>query len=226
MTNERLVIVTGAARRIGRRIALGLAQARWNVVIHHNTSKTEAEKLAQEIRALGRKAYLSQADFEKKEEIDQLIPRLPTTPTALVHNASLFLRDIDDPNGARHWAVNVSAPLTLNDALYARLPECVNGTIVQILDDTPLPPFMSSYGKSREAMAAMIPELACRYAPRMRINGIALGPTLKNERQSQAHFDALVSTSAHRKATDIGTILLHVATMLEDKGTNGIVRTI
>ncbi|MFA6279296.1 MAG: SDR family NAD(P)-dependent oxidoreductase [Bdellovibrionales bacterium] len=218
------VLITGAGKRVGRVMALDLAKAGWDITIHYNTSKEEAETLAQEITALGRTVFLAQANLEKPDDIARLIPVKEAPPlTALIHNASLFIHDAEDPAGARHRAVNVDAPLALNDAFLAQLPQGCQGAIVQILDSTLIPPHMSAYARSRAAMAAMIPTLARRYAPHARINGLALGPTLKNERQSQAHFDALVAATPSHKPTEREALNRRLLALLQDEGINGTI---
>ncbi len=199
---KRHVLITGAGKRIGRMIALALAQKGWDTTIHYNTSRKEAESLAQEITAMGCLAFMAQANLEKMDDVARLIPVKDAPPlTALIHNASLFIHDTEDPGGSRHRAVNVDAPLALNNAFLAQLPPKCQGSIVQILDATPIPPHMSAYAQSRKIMEKKLPALAQRYAPQARISGLALGPTLKNDRQSQTHFDALIATTSNQIPT-------------------------
>ncbi|HAX91855.1 MAG TPA: short-chain dehydrogenase [Rhodospirillaceae bacterium] len=211
------VLITGAAIRVGHDLALGLAKAGWDITIHYNTSKEEAEALAQEISALGQTARLAQANLEIPEEVAQIIPTQGTPAlTALIHNASLFERDRDDPDGTRHRAVNVDAPLMLNKAFIAQLPQGATGTIIQFLDGTPIPEHMSHYAQSRAAMEAMLPALTKDYAPRARLHALTLGPTLKNPRQSQQHFDALVAAAGEDQLTSTPTILAAILGLLPD----------
>ncbi len=221
---NRHVLITGAGKRIGRSLALGLAQNGWDVTIHYNTSKAEAETLAQEITALGRAVFLAQADLEKTDEVALLIPIKDAPPlTTLIHNASLFIHDTEDPDGVRHRAVNIDAPLALNAAFLEQLPQGTKGAIVQILDSTPIPLFMSAYAQSRRMMEEKLPALAQRYAPHARINGLALGPTLKNERQSQAHFDALIAATPSQKPTEGADLIRHFLALIEPEGITGTI---
>ena len=211
------VLITGAAIRVGHNLALGLAKAGWDITLHYNTSKKEAEDLAQEISALGRNAYLAPANLENADEVERLIPVKDAPPlTALIHNASLFDRDRDDPDGTRHRAVNVDAPLMLNKAFISQLPQGATGTIIQFLDGTPIPPHMSHYAQSRAMMEAMIPALTTDYAPRARLHALTLGPTLKNPRQSQQHFDALVAAAGEDQLTSTPAILDAILGLLPD----------
>lgn len=221
---NRHVLITGAGKRIGRMIALAMAQNGWDVTIHYNTARQEAESTACDIAALGRKGYLAQADLEKGDEVARLIPVKDAPPLiALIHNASLFVHDADDPDGSRHKAVNIDAPLALNDAFLAQLPQGAKGAIVQILDATPIPPFMSAYAQSRMTMEEKIPALARCYAPRARMNGLALGPMLKNERQSQAHFDALVAATPFQKPTEGEALMRQLLALIKPDGSAGMI---
>lgn len=203
------ILITGAAKRIGRTIALHLAKAGWNVLVHYNTSASDAQTLVHEISALGRTASLVQADLSKQKDVERLAARLPSV-NAFIHNASLFEHDEHDPDGTRHHQVNVEAPCILTEALFQSRAEEGEGSdegkgdacALFMFDNTPLPLFLSGYGASRKALAERLPVLAKRYAPRLRLNGLALGPTLRNMRESEAHFEALVqATPLHRPSS-------------------------
>ena len=90
--NNKLVLITGAALRVGRELALTVARAGGDVVIHFGHSQAEAHSLREEIQALGRQAYLLQADLSDPEEVKRLIPRaFEYEPLfGLVNNAAIF----------------------------------------------------------------------------------------------------------------------------------------
>lgn len=190
------VLITGAAIRVGRVVALTLAKAGWDITVHYNTSKTDAKTLVQEIEALGRKATLVQANLENRQEIEWLIPPDSEYPlTALVNNASLFEHDTQDPDGTRHNMVNNEAPRILAERLLVQLPPDTLGSIVHMLDNTPIPEKMSHYADSRTRLRNDIAAHAKIYASHLRVNAVALGPTLINPRQSPAHFERLVAST-------------------------------
>lgn len=190
------VLITGAAIRIGRVIAVTLAEAGWDITIHYNTSRTEAVSLAEEIRHLGRQATLVQANLENTAELEKVIPQNPGYPlTALVNNASLFEHDTKDPDGSRHNAVNCNAPLMLTERLAAQLPQGAKGAVVHMLDATPIPTIMSGYAASRKNLEDKWPAQAKALASRLRVNALSLGPTLINPRQSQSHFDRIATNT-------------------------------
>jgi NAD(P)-dependent dehydrogenase (short-subunit alcohol dehydrogenase family) len=111
------VLITGAAKRIGRAIALELARAGYDVAIHYNASKADAAALAEEISALGRHTALIQADLEDEGAVEVMLPKAIEALgpiTALVNNASLFERDealdVTRAGWDRHMMVNLRAP--------------------------------------------------------------------------------------------------------------------
>lgn len=199
----RHVLVTGGAVRIGREISLTLARAGWDVTIHAYKSREQAESLADEIRQMGRQARAVYADLSQREETERLIPLLGGPPlTALVNNACLFERNESDPDGSRHRSVNNEAPRLLTEALYNQLADNVEGSVVHLLDSTRMPDFLSAYADSRQSLRDDIERLAKSYAPRLRLNAVAPGPTLIGSRQSTEHFEKLASqTPLHRAST-------------------------
>src|SRR5512141_2138943 len=108
----KLVLITGAARRIGRSLSLAVAQAGADVIIHYGNSRGDAESARMEIESLGRKAFLLQADLADADQVASLIPRAREHGSvfALVNNAAIFEplnwenSSLADMN--RHWMVN------------------------------------------------------------------------------------------------------------------------
>lgn len=208
-------LITGAAKRIGRNMVLTLAKAGWDVVIHYNSSKDEAEALAAEVRAMGVKACTLQANLEHLAEVETLMASLPAPITALVNNASLFLHDDEDPSGARHHAVNVAAPCRLMELMAEQLPEAVIGSVVHIFDNTPLPSILGSYAASRTALAAAFHAQSLRMAPRIRVNAVAPGAVMRHPRQSEEHFTRMVASTPLRHPSSSEDIAKAILFLLE-----------
>ena len=190
------VLVTGAAKRLGRAIALDLAAAGWNVALHYNSS--DAEAVAQEARGHGVKAAPLKADLSQEAETATLVERAATAIgplTALINSASIFQND-DWKSATRqswdtHVEVNLRAPLVLAQAFAAQLPEGMQGNIINIIDQRvlkPTPQFLS-YSLSKAGLYWLTTTLAQGMAPRIRVNAVGPGPTLRNERQSVADFE-------------------------------------
>ena len=183
---DKLVLITGAALRVGRELALTVARAGSDVVIHFGHSQADAQSLKDQIQALGRRAYLLQADLNDPEEVSKLIPRtFEYGPLyALVNNAAIFesltwqSATLEEWN--RHLMVNLTTPFLLSQAFAGLLPPDGKGRIVNLLDWRALRPAADHlpYTISKSALAALTRSLAVALAPRISVNGLALGAIL------------------------------------------------
>ncbi|WP_269515788.1 SDR family oxidoreductase [Brevundimonas subvibrioides] len=190
-------LVTGGARRIGRAIVLALARRGHDVAIHHRESTDAAEAVASEVRALGRRAAVISADLTDEAAVRALVPAATAALgplSVLVNNASVFE---DDRVGAlsreiwdRHIETNLRAPVVLAEAFAAQAPD--GSAIVNLLDQRVLKPDprFVSYAISRNGLWWATRTLAQALAPRIRVNGVGPGPTLKSIHQSDADFQA------------------------------------
>ena len=194
----RRALVTGGAKRLGRAICLALADAGFDLAIHYNSSAAEAEALATEIRARGRKALTLQADLMREAEVATLIPRATEAlgPLGvLVNNASTFERDEWNDATRESWDLhiepNLRAPFLLMQGFAAALPVPLHGVIINMLDQRvmSLTPHFVTYTVSKAGLWALTQQMALALAPRIRVNGIGPGPALPSPRQSQAQFD-------------------------------------
>lgn len=201
-----MALVTGAGRRLGRAIALGLARAGWDVAVHYRHSEAEANAVVAAIVALGRRAVALSCDLADEDAARQLLPRAAAalgTIRCVVNNASLFDYDsAADFTGARlaaHMQANVAAPIVLAQALHAGLAGAdagEPGVVVNLLDQKlyNLNPDFLSYTLSKAALQAATTMLAQQLAPRVRVVGVAPGITLVSGDQSEAGF-----ARAHRQ---------------------------
>lgn len=204
---QQAALVTGAGRRIGRAIALGLAQAGWDVAIHFRHSRADAEETAAAVRALGRRAALLECDLADEAAVRALLPRAVDALGAIgcvVNNASLFeydsAADFSPALLAAHMQANVSAPILLAQALHAATPADGQAVVINLLDQklANLNPDFLSYTLSKAALHTATTMLAQALAPRVRVVGVAPGLTMLSGDQSQSGFD-----SAHQ-ATPLG----------------------
>ena len=193
----RAALVTGAARRIGRAIALDLAAHGWAVAVHHNRSTEAAEELVRQIDADGGRAVALAADLARETESAGLVARATEAlgPLGcLVNSASRFERDeiggVTRESWDSHLEPNLRAPLILAQDFAKALPPDRGGVIINLLDERVwnLTPHFSSSTVSKSALWTLTRTLALALAPRIRVNGIGPGPTLPSARQSAEQF--------------------------------------
>jgi NAD(P)-dependent dehydrogenase (short-subunit alcohol dehydrogenase family) len=201
-TTPRAALITGAGRRIGRAITLALSRAGYAVVLNSHASRAEAEKLATEIIKDGGKAHVVLADLVDHAAVRGLIAAASAFGplTLLVNNASEFEPDeigtLDRARFDRTMSVNLTAPLFLAQAFAAQAPAGANASIVNIVDQRVLKPtpLFFSYALSKAALHDATTMLAQAFAPKLRVNAVAPGPTLPSPRQSGAQFAAQAAT--------------------------------
>ena len=204
----RVVLITGAARRIGRALALGFAGRGWDVAVHFGASKAQADEVVAEIVALGRRAVALQADLAVEAEVARLVPDCTAAlgrPVCIVNNASSFEEDTAQDVGyerlLQQTAVNVGAPLVLARMLYeatpdaARTDESQRGVVVNVLDQKlyNMNPDYLSYTLTKAALQTATVALAQALAPKLRVVGLAPGLTLQSAGQTPDGFE-----TAHR----------------------------
>ncbi|VVT17872.1 SDR family oxidoreductase [Hoeflea sp. EC-HK425] len=191
------VLVTGAARRIGKAIALDLATHGYGIAVHANSSGEEAEAVASTIRDAGGSAEVFLADLTDMKAVGALhgqVSERMGVPDVIVNNASVFeaddVRAFDEGLFDRHFAVHVKAPAVLAHTMAENLPRDGEGLIVNIIDQRvwKLTPRFFSYTLSKSALWTATQTMAQALAPRIRVNAIGPGPTLANERQKDSDF--------------------------------------
>jgi len=183
--NGKTVLITGSAHRVGKALALAVAQAGGDVIIHYGQSSSQAEQTQAEIHKMGASAHLLQADLNDPAQVQDLVPRaIQIAPLdALVNNAAIFeVRnwvDTDLSSWNRHLAINLTAPFFLSQA-FARAQGPKEGRIVNILDWRALSPGADHlpYTVSKAGLAALTQSLAQAMAPAITVNGMALGAIL------------------------------------------------
>jgi NAD(P)-dependent dehydrogenase (short-subunit alcohol dehydrogenase family) len=196
-------LVTGAARRIGRAIALDLAAQGWDVAVHYRSSITDARAVVAAIEALGRRAVALPADLADEQQTARLVGAAAAALgplTLLVNNAAIFEYDRPESAGRqswdRHMAINLRAPLVLTQKLLGQLPEGATANVVNLIDQRVLnlTPHYTSYTISKAGLWALTQHLARALAPRVRVNAIGPGMALPDPRMSDDKFAAFCRT--------------------------------
>ncbi len=205
------VLITGAAKRLGRAIALKLASAGYDIAIHYRSSKDEAESLAREVKSLGRRSVLVEGELSVEAEVEKIVPRAASALgglTALVNSASVFEDDrVETASRAswdKHIETNLRAPLVLSQHFVSQMLTDSEGAIVNIIDQAVLnlTPHFISYTVSKAALWTLTQTLAQALAPRIRVNAVAPGPSLKANKQMQANFDAQVQATLLKRPSE------------------------
>ncbi|MFN8434710.1 MAG: SDR family oxidoreductase [Anaerolineales bacterium] len=187
----KTILITGAARRLGRLFALACGRAGADLILHHGHSPKEAESLRDELASLGARAWILAADFSQPESAAQLIERAnKLSPLyGLVNSASIFeplsMQATSLEAWNSHLNVNLTAPFLLSQAFAKHVN---TGRIVNILDWRALRPGADHfpYTVTKSALAAMTKSLAIALAPHITVNGLALGAILPPADQPSA----------------------------------------
>jgi len=196
-------LITGAATRLGRVTALAMARAGWDVAIHYRASGDQANRLAEEIHALGRIAKTFSAELSDPHQTDELFNRACAAfphLRCIVNNASEFHFDRPENASAQalraHMEANLIAPSLLTQRLHAHLQgqhrpgQDPLGVVIHLLDqklENPNPDFFS-YTLSKAALREATRLAAMAFAPVLRVVGIAPGITLPSADQTEAEF--------------------------------------
>jgi hypothetical protein len=217
--NGNTALITGAAKRIGRRIALTLANEGVNIVAHYNSSPDEAEELRRELVALGVKAWTVRADFASAEEYASLLDRALEETGALdilVNNASIFpqekLEEMTLDSLDLNIEVNAWVPFRLSRDFALRLGK---GSIVNLIDSR-IRGYdwnHAGYILSKHVLAVMTRMTALRFAPEVTVNGVAPGLILPPPGEDQSYLDRLVNTvplKRHGDPQDIADAVLYL----------------
>ena len=221
MTTKR-ALVTGGGARLGRAMAIYLGQHGFDVAVHYNNSAAAAEEVAGEIRDLGQKAVILKADLLDEAATQGLVlaasAALGGPITALVNNASIFEYDniatATRDSWDRHMESNLRAPFVLTQHVAAEAPEPVTDSergepvaqalVVNMIDQRvrKLTPEFMTYTIAKMGLWAFTKTAAQALAPKVRVNAIGPGPTLRGARQSEQHFaDQRAATILERGAS-------------------------
>ncbi len=225
LTRPRMALVTGAARRIGLRIAERLAKKDYGVILHCSpASFQETTAAAMTLAQLGVVAGVIAGDLADPVRASEIIAEAKSLAgplSLLVNNASIFESDTADQfdldRWERHFAINLRAPAILSRDFAAQLHPDDQGAIVNMIDQRvlrPTPQFFS-YALSKSALWTATQTMAQAFAPRkIRVNGIGPGPVLPNNAQGDAGFEKEVEGLLLKQSVamdDIADAVLYLA---------------
>ncbi len=224
------VLITGAAHRIGRALALDLAASGWRVGVHYHSAQDAANALVQTILDAGGGARAYGGDLSLGETPHRLVEdcaRDLGPVTCLINNASRFepdeLAGVSQQSWAAHLDINLRAPVFLVQAFARALPETMPGAVINILDQRvwkPTPKFFS-YTASKSALWMLTKTMAQALAPRIRVNAIGPGPTLPNERQNQDDFDRQTAATLLQRGPSLEEICAAARFILDTPSLTG-----
>ena len=210
----RKIIITGGATRMGAAIARKLSGPNKEILIHYNKSKLKAEKLKKELFNKGTKVYLVKGDLSKETDIKKIIKFAKSKLKffdCLVNNASLFendkLENFSLDSWSKHLRTNLRAPALLTKE-FAKNVKGKNNNIINIIDQRvfKLTPYFFSYTLSKTGLYTLTKTSAMSLAPNIRVNAIAPGPTIKNQRQSEKHFKKQYLATPLKRQVDVEQI--------------------
>ena len=229
-TDGGSVLVTGAARRIGRQMALDLAARGWAVAIHCNRSEKDAAEAAQLIRDSGSTAVLVRGDLSRHDTPERIVREASDKIgglTCLINNASVFEPDgvgsITQDSWAQHLDTNLRAPVFLSQAFAEQMADAANGNIINIIDQRvwKLTPKFFSYTASKSALWTVTRTLAQALAPNIRVNAIGPGPALPNIRMDEDDFARQKKATLLQRGTSPEEISAAVQFILEAPAMTG-----
>ncbi len=185
---NKTIFITGAAKRIGKEIAITFKELKWNIIIHYNSSKDDAEKLASEINEANKDtAKIVQGDLDKTDDVENIITEVQKmfpTIDLLINNASTFYPTPIDEISEKHWeklvGSNLKGPLFLIQGLKEKLKSS-KGSIINITD-TNLSKGVANYSiysAAKAGLESVTKGLARELAPEIKVNAIAPGAMLE-----------------------------------------------
>jgi len=235
-----IALVSGAATRLGRAMALSLAERGYDVAVHYATSEEDAQKVVAEITGMGQRAVTLQADLLREDDMAALLPRAATAlggpVTCLVNNASVFeydtLSSATRASWDRHMDSNLRAPFVLTQAMAAQKLEVgrdengepfARGLIVNMIDQRvrKLTPEFMTYTLAKAGLWTLTQTAARALAPAIRVNAIGPGPTLLAAGQPTDHFAKQRANTVLKRGSNPGDITGALGYFIDSPGVTG-----
>ena len=229
MKNKNLLI-TGAATRVGKAIALHFAERGWNIALHYFRSSAKAKELKKIIEQHWVKVALIKADLKNPKQTEKIIPLAKKKLGAincLVNNAALFEKDdianFTNKSWNDHLNINLLAPTILTKQFAKQAPKKTVSNIINIIDQRifNLTPFFMSYTISKSGLQTLTKTMAMRLGPNIKVNAIAPGPTIKSKRQTDRHFRNQVRSTLLKKSVRLEDICDSIEFLINNNSVTG-----
>ena len=225
----RKIIITGGATRIGAAIAKKLSGPNKEILIHFNRSKSKAEKLKKDLSKNGTTIYLVKGDLSKETDVNKIVKFAKLKLKyfdCLINNASLFendkLENFTTDSWGHHLRTNLRTPALLSKE-FAKNIRGKNNNIINLIDQRvfKLTPYFFSYTISKTGLYTLTKTSAMSLAPNIRVNGIAPGPTIRNNRQSEKHFEKQYMATPLKRKVDVEQICNAVDFFIKNRSITG-----
>jgi len=229
MKNKNLLI-TGAATRVGKAIAIHFAERGWNIALHYHRSSSKAKKLKKIIEQNWVKVALIKADLKNIKQTEKIIPlarKKLGIIDCLINNAALFEKDdianFTTKSWNNHLNINLLAPTILTKQFAKQASKNTISNIINIIDQRifNLTPFFMSYTISKSGLQTLTKTMAMRLGPSIKVNAIAPGPTLKSKRQTDRHFRNQVRSTLLKKSVSSEDICDTVEFLINNNSVTG-----
>jgi NAD(P)-dependent dehydrogenase (short-subunit alcohol dehydrogenase family) len=220
----RTALVTGAAKRVGRAIALAMAGRGMDIVVHYKNSAPEARATAKAVEGLGRRAVVVQADLAQQEEVEALADRATQAfgkIDVLVNSAALFYRTPLEKITAQDWEqflrVNLTGPFLLARRVGLEMRRRGEGKIVNVADVAGIAPWAEflPYSVSKGALITLTKGLAKALAPEVQVNAVAPGSVLLPEEYGDKEREAIVRATPLKRIGNPADVANTVLFLLE-----------
>jgi len=229
MKNKNLLI-TGAATRVGKAIALHFAEKGWNIALHYFRSSSKAKELKKIIEQNWVKVALIKADLKNSKQVEKIVPLAKKKLGAidcLINNAALFEKDdisnFTTKSWNDHFNINLLAPAILTKQFAKQASKKTVSNIINIIDQRifNLTPFFMSYTISKSGLQTLTKTMAMRLGPNIKVNAIAPGPTIKSKRQTDRHFRNQVKSTLLKKSVRLEDICDTVEFLINNNSITG-----
>ena len=227
---DKNLLITGGATRVGKAIALHFAERGWNIALHYFRSSSKAKRLKKVLEQNCVKVALIKADLKNLKQTEKIITlarKKLGTIDCLINNAALFEKDDITNFTSKSWNdhlnINLLAPAILIKSFEKQASKKAISNIINIIDQRifNLTPFFMSYTISKSGLQTLTKTMAMRLGPKIKVNAIAPGPTIKSKRQTDRHFKNQVNSTLLKKVVKLEDLCETVEFLIKNNSVTG-----